>query len=274
MPKLSKPEFIAILAPMAVQARREGSPLFPSVRLAQNLLETGGVIHPWNNLGGIKVGSGTPNAFWKGQWVRKGTWEVENGTRVDTAANFRAYESVYHFYKDQDLLFRLPRYERVRKAGTPSAQAEALRQCGYATDPQYGAKINSIIQSYRLTQYDNLAVQPQPQPKPKPDPIPEPAAPAEQTGSPIVILLNGAHLAEGRVVDGRTWAPARVVGEALRLKIGWKEKAVTANGKPLPTLVFDGKGYAPVRELAAMNAAAKVAWNKETNAVDLVLTEA
>jgi len=128
--------------------------MFPSVRLAQNLLETGGVIHPWNNLGGIKVGSGIPNAFWKGQWVRKGTWEVENGTRVDTAANFRAYESVYHFYKDQDLLFLLPRYARVRAAKSPSEQADALRLCGYATDPQYASKITSIIKTYKLDQYD------------------------------------------------------------------------------------------------------------------------
>ena len=70
MVKLSRAEFIATLAPIAIRVRREGSPLFPSVRLAQNLLETGGVLHPWNNLGGIKVGSGQTNAYWKGQYVR------------------------------------------------------------------------------------------------------------------------------------------------------------------------------------------------------------
>jgi len=154
MANLTKPQFIAALLPHVQRVRREGSPMFPSVRLAQNLLETGGVLHPWNNLGGIKVGSGIPNAFWKGQWVRKGTWEVENGTRVDTAANFRAYESVYHFYKDQDLLFALVRYARVRAAKSPAEQADALRMCGYATDPQYATKITSIIKTYKLDQYD------------------------------------------------------------------------------------------------------------------------
>jgi flagellum-specific peptidoglycan hydrolase FlgJ len=96
---MNKNEFIAYLAPYAVQLRLEGSPMFPSVRLAQNLLETGGVIHPWYNLGGIKVGSGKPNEWWDGSSVNRGTWEVVNGTRVETSANFRAYQSVYHFYQ-------------------------------------------------------------------------------------------------------------------------------------------------------------------------------
>jgi len=152
--RLSKAQFIATLAPDAIRARREGSPLFTSVRLAQNLLETGGVIHPWYNLGGIKVGSGLLNEWWDGAWVRKGTWEVENGIRVDTAANFRAYKSVYHFYRDQDRLFRADRYARVRSAKSPAEQAEALRLCGYATDPQYGAKLVAIIDANSLRKYD------------------------------------------------------------------------------------------------------------------------
>ncbi|MFC4302997.1 glucosaminidase domain-containing protein [Cohnella boryungensis] len=259
MAKLSKPEFIAMLAPMAIRARKEGSPLLPSVRLAQNLLETGGVIHAWNNLGGIKVGSGKPNAYWRGQWVRKGTWEVENGVRTDTSALFRAYGSVYDFYKDQDLLLQLPRYDRVRKASTPYAQAEALRLCGYATDPQYGSKISALIQTYRLTQYDAQAAAPDP----------GPAAPAKDAPIPIPVRLNGVSLAEGRLIDSQTWVPARVVGEALGLKIGWKDKTVLANNKPLPTQVFDGKGYVPIRELAAIQPKAKVTWNKDANSVDL-----
>lgn len=147
-------EFVNTLAPYAVRLRLEGSPLFPSVRLAQNLLETGGTIPAWNNLGGIKVGSGQPNEWWDGSSVRKGTWEVVNGVRLETAANFRAYPSVYHFYKDQDLLFQLPRYERVRKAKTPEEQADMLQACGYATDPAYARKLKQLIETYDLKQYD------------------------------------------------------------------------------------------------------------------------
>lgn len=156
---MTKNEFINILAPHAVQLRFEGSPMFPSVRLAQNLLETGGVIHSWNNLGGIKVGSGKPNEWWDGSSVKKGTWEVYNGVRVDTSANFRAYKSVYHFYKDQDLLFQLPRYDRVRAAQTPEDQARMLYACGYATDPHYADKIIGIINTYGLKKYDKEAIE-------------------------------------------------------------------------------------------------------------------
>lgn len=257
MVKLSRAEFIATLAPIAIRVRREGSPLFPSVRLAQNLLETGGVLHPWNNLGGIKVGSGQTNAYWKGQYVRKGTWEVENGARVDTTALFRAYDSIYDFYKDQDLLLQLPRYERVRKAPTPEIQAEALRLSGYATDPQYGSKIIALIQSNRLTQYDEQAARP------------EPANPPQREPLTIPVRLNGKPLAEGSLISGQTWVPARTVGEALQLKIGFTNKTVTANGQPLPTLLFGNVGYVPVRDLIAVHDTAKVVWSGADTSVDI-----
>jgi flagellar protein FlgJ len=154
---MTRTEFFATLAPHAIRARKEGSPLFVSVRLAQNLLETGGKIPSYYNLGGYKVGSGKPNEWWDGSSVNRKTWEVYNGVRVDTSANFRAYKSIYHFYRDQDLLFQNKRYERVRNAKTPEEQAEALRLCGYATDPEYDLKICHIISMYNLKKYDQEA---------------------------------------------------------------------------------------------------------------------
>lgn len=150
-------EFIGRLAPIAVRLRVEGSPMLPSVRLAQNLLETGGRIHTWNNLGGIKVGRGKPNGYWKGGIVNKGTWEVFDGNRVDVTAAFRAYDSIYDFYKDQDLLFHLSRYDRVRASQSPGEQANALAVSGYATDPQYATKLIQLIARHGLTQYDEEA---------------------------------------------------------------------------------------------------------------------
>lgn len=150
-------EFIDTVSPFAVTLRMEGSPMFPSVRIAQNMLETGRVIHPWFNLGGIKVGSGKPNGFWKGASVNKGTWEVCNGVTVNTSANFRAYDNLYDFYKDQDLLFLNDRYKRVVAAKNPQEQAEMLQACGYATDPQYPEKLKSIISQNGLEKYDQEA---------------------------------------------------------------------------------------------------------------------
>lgn len=156
MTKLDRADFIAKLAPIVQRVRGEGSSLLPSVRLAQNILETGCVIHPWYNLGGIKVGSGKPNGFWKGRSINKGTWEEYGGHKVNTTANFRVYDSLYDFYKDQDLLFLLPRYYRVRAAKTPKQQAAMLYDCGYATDSAYAGKLIALIRSNELTQYDVL----------------------------------------------------------------------------------------------------------------------
>ena len=155
--KLKPADFIARVAPVAVQLRLEGSPIFPSLRIAQAAHETGWRIHSWNNLVGLKAGGGKPNQYWDGSSVRTGTWEVINGQRIDTAANWRAYRSVEDCFRDQDLLFALPRYERVRQARTSEEQAEMLQACGYATDPQYAAKLKTIIKSHGLKQFDEEA---------------------------------------------------------------------------------------------------------------------
>ena len=159
---MTRKEFIQTLLPHVQKVRAEGSKMFPSVRLAQNILETGGKIHDYFNLGGIKVGSGKPNAYWKGKVVNKGTWEVYDGKKVDIVAAFRAYDSLYDFYKDQDILFENARYKEVREAKTPEDQAVALYKCGYATDPQYFKKLIDIIKAEGLKIYDVL-------PKPAPD---------------------------------------------------------------------------------------------------------
>jgi len=149
--------FIVKIAPIAVELRVEGSPIFPSVRIAQAAHETGWNIHSWNNLVGLKVGSGKPNQYWDGSSVRTGTWEVINGYRVDTTANWRAYRSIEDCFRDQDLLFQSSRYARVRAATTPEEQADMLQACGYATDPAYGQKLKNLIKAYDLKKYDKEA---------------------------------------------------------------------------------------------------------------------
>jgi len=151
---MSAAAFIAQIAPIAVQLRIEGSPIFPSVRIAQSGLETGWKIPPWNNLGGYKVGSGKLTPYWRGKIVTKGTWEVYDGKRVDATAAFRAYDSVEDFFRDQDLLFENKRYTGVRTAQSPEEQADMLQACGYATDPQYAQKLRNIIAAHNLKRYD------------------------------------------------------------------------------------------------------------------------
>ncbi|WP_058302371.1 glucosaminidase domain-containing protein [Gorillibacterium timonense] len=151
---MTRQEFIATIGPIAVRLRLEGSPVFASLRVAQSLIETGGGIPSWNNVVGFKVGSGQPTAYWKGRSVNTRTWEVVNGTRYNVTANWRAYDSVEACFRDQDLLFRLSRYERVRQAHTPEEQAGALLLGGYATDPDYAKKLIQLIASYNLKRFD------------------------------------------------------------------------------------------------------------------------
>lgn len=154
MARYNPVDFLAILAPQAIAARQEGSPMFPSVRLAQNILETGWNIDKHYNLGGIKVGDGRTNEWWRGETYTTSTWEIVGGQRQDTVATWRSYDSVYAFYRDQDRLLQTARYAQVRAAITPEDQARALQASGYATDPLYANKLISLIVAYRLMQFD------------------------------------------------------------------------------------------------------------------------
>jgi Muramidase (flagellum-specific) len=240
---MTREQFFQALAPTAIRVRREGSPLFASVRLAQNLLETGGVIPSWNNVCGIKVGSGKPNAYWRGKSVSRSTWEVRDGRNVVESADFRVYDSIYDCYKDQDLLLQLPRYAPVRAAAAPEQQARALQASGYATDPRYADKLINIMNAHDLRRYDREADEAQP------------AAPV-----PVAIEIEGGKIADGFAIDGVTWGPARVIGEALGAAVGWNKGEVLIGGEPWPTKVFSGAGFVPVRRLAE-SLGARVDWD-------------
>lgn len=153
-------EFINKIAPIAIERWIDGSHIFPSVRIAQNILETGGKIPSTNNLGGIKVGNGKVNKYWDGSNTVLKTWEEYNGViDKNVMAAFRVYESIYDFYGDQDRLFtENSRYARVIGAKTPEIQCDMLYACGYATDSKYASKLKSLIESNNLKKYDAEAV--------------------------------------------------------------------------------------------------------------------
>ncbi|WP_240941538.1 glucosaminidase domain-containing protein [Paenibacillus sp. HB172176] len=229
--------------------------MFPSVRLAQSLLETGGELNSWNNLAGIKVGSGIPNAYWYGDAIVKGTWEYVGEQSVPTRGAFRAYKSLYHFYKDLDLLLSAPRYERVRKAGTPETQAQMLLACGYATDPAYATKLIAIINQYKLKKYDVMT---------KASPVIGNFDKALQ----VPILFDRAVIGEGDLVNGTTWIPARSIGEKLGALINWTGSKATVNGNELDTILVESTGYVKVRELAGV-LGLQVTWDGDARAVTL-----
>lgn len=154
---VSRKEFIELVAPLAVKL--EGSPIFPSVRIAQALLETGGQMNARNNVVGYKVGSGVLTPYWQGDRVSARTWEFIKGEQVtNVMGDFRAYASIEDGFRDQDLLFQIARYTAVRSASSPQAQTTALQNSGYATDPAYASKLNAIIATEGLTFFDGEVI--------------------------------------------------------------------------------------------------------------------
>ncbi|MFX3635482.1 MAG: glucosaminidase domain-containing protein [Candidatus Pristimantibacillus sp.] len=255
MVSMTRVQFLTALTSTVIQVRREGSVIFPSVRLAQSLLETGGVIHPWYNLGGIKVGNASPNAYWNGQGIVKGTWEFVDGRSVDIKAAFRVYSSVYHYFKDQELLFAKSRYERVRSSATPELQAQMLRVCGYATDPQYENKIIAIVKQYNLKLYDGIIAT-------------ESTTGVFKDTPTVPILHNGLVITVGYNLLGTVWVPARSLGEVLGATIGWTGSQVLINGKELDTKLDIQTGFVKIKDLA-LELNKQAVWEAKTRTVTL-----
>jgi flagellum-specific peptidoglycan hydrolase FlgJ len=173
-PRLSaeKKKRINNLAP-AMMAACANSGIFPSVKMAQYILETG-----WgesshaqpsiNNYFGIKA-----DPSWAGPVVSSTTHEVENGVKVKVVGTGKIYSSraaALNDRADKSSLFRvyanpedsirdhtsfLKRHERYTKHGVFAAknyaeQTAALKRAGYATSTTYDEKLNDLINTHRL----------------------------------------------------------------------------------------------------------------------------
>lgn len=95
-----------------------------------------------HNLFGIKAG---PN--WKGKVATAVTTEYINGKPHTKVEKFRAYDSYAEGFKDYaSMLANNPRYQKVLAHGGDAATfARGLQRAGYATDPQYAAKLTTLI---------------------------------------------------------------------------------------------------------------------------------
>ena len=96
-----------------------------------------------HNLFGIKAGKS-----WKGKVVETTTTEYVNGVALRKKQKFRAYDSYAESFRDYArLLKNNPRYQNVLANSQDAVGfARGLQRAGYATDPQYAAKLTSIIQ--------------------------------------------------------------------------------------------------------------------------------
>ena len=118
--------------------------------LAQAALESGWGKHEIkfadgksaHNLFGIKAGE-----QWTGRTAYANTSEFIDGVKVARVEKFRAYDSYAESFKDfVNLLKSNPRYKQVlQNVHDPISYSSAMQKSGYATDPQYGKKLQSTI---------------------------------------------------------------------------------------------------------------------------------
>ncbi|HEX3914436.1 MAG TPA: glucosaminidase domain-containing protein [Steroidobacteraceae bacterium] len=150
----SPAEFVSRVLP-SIRRAASSLGLDPAGMLAQAALETGWGQRmprgadgsPSHNLFGIKAGEG-----WTGARVTADTMEVVNGVATPRRSAFRAYGSIEESVNDfASLLKNSPRYRDVLAAGGDAgAFVASMGRSGYATDPDYGNKLNQILRSDTL----------------------------------------------------------------------------------------------------------------------------
>ncbi|MBD5769742.1 flagellar assembly peptidoglycan hydrolase FlgJ [Marinomonas colpomeniae] len=147
----SPDEFVEYLWPHAQQAG-EKLGVNPKAILAQAALETGWGKYPIAkedgaasfNLFGIKADS-----RWQGDRAVVNTLEFRDGVAKREKAAFRAYDSFGQSFDDYaNFLNSSERYKDALESGDDASMfAASLQQGGYATDPKYSEKIESILSS-------------------------------------------------------------------------------------------------------------------------------
>lgn len=146
-------EFIEKFRPLAERAGRELG-VAPEALIGQAALETGWGRHqpasaagnPSFNYFGIKATGG-----WRGDAVAAQTLEYEGGVAQTRVEAFRAYDSSAAGVADYvRLIGNNPRYAAARGSGDDIARfATALQRGGYATDPDYAAKLQRVVETVR-----------------------------------------------------------------------------------------------------------------------------
>lgn len=142
-------EYIDSYSEMAIeQQKTHGIPA--SITLAQGLLESRAGQSSLATLGNNHFGIKCHNE-WKGDTL----------LRNDDAANecFRSYTSAAESFDDHSRFLLRKRYAPLFKNDVTdyAAWARGLKSCGYATDPNYAARLITIIERYALYLFDTEA---------------------------------------------------------------------------------------------------------------------
>ena len=135
---------------MAIE-QQEAHGIPASITLSQGILESGAgrstLAKEGNNHFGIKC-----HSDWKGASM----------LRDDDAPNecFRVYNSPEESFHDHSLFLKKKRYQSLFDLPVTDYKgwATGLKRCGYATDPNYAARLITIIERYGLYNFDTMGI--------------------------------------------------------------------------------------------------------------------
>jgi peptidoglycan hydrolase FlgJ len=147
-------QFVSQVMP-TIQRAAQTLGVNPLGLLAQAALETGWGQRmprtadgtPSLNMFGIKAGE-----EWRGARAVADTVEFNGGVATQRRTAFRAYGSIEESANDfAQLLQHSPRYrDAIAAGGDAQAYIQSIANSGYATDPDYGNKLNQILNSSTL----------------------------------------------------------------------------------------------------------------------------
>ena len=164
---LPEADVIAKVGPLFT-ADQKASGILASVSLAQFILESGygksELAQNANNCFGMKKslsGNTWGGSTWDGVSIyTKKTQEYENGAYVTVTADFRKYPSVEESIADHSAYLlgakngSKLRYDGLKGCTDYKKAAQIIKDGGYATSPTYVENLCSIIDKWKLTQYD------------------------------------------------------------------------------------------------------------------------
>ena len=128
-----------------------------SIIIAQGMLESAygqsELAQKANNHFGVKCGS------WSGDSYYHRTKEYKSGEMRNERACFRSYTDAEQSYKDHsEHMLATSNYEDLFKSNNLDYKywAEGLYKSGYASDPEYAAKLINLVERYDLARYDKI----------------------------------------------------------------------------------------------------------------------
>ena len=134
--------------------------LYASVMIAQALLESGNggstlSQAPYYNLFGVKGYSDSNPVYLATQEYLNGQWVTMNEPFETYGSYWESIQEHANVLKGTSFADGTAHYSGAWKSNTYSYQdATAYLTGRYATDPTYGSKLNNLIATYNLTQYD------------------------------------------------------------------------------------------------------------------------